>query len=92
MENDPVNKEPGLPLALRVMHVENNFPHHMDMISIGEADVCAALLATSETMEQIDPKWWPQQGRPCRLQSCRRLSCQALKEAAVLQPKHTNGT
>ena len=43
------------------MHVENIFPHHMATISIREADICAALLATLETIEQIDPKWWLQQ-------------------------------
>ena len=38
-----------------------HFPHQMDTTSIGEADICVALLATSETVDQIDTKWWLQQ-------------------------------
>ncbi len=68
------------------------YPPHLDTISIGGADVCVALIATSETMEQIDLNGWPHQGRPCRLQCCRLLNCQALEEAAVQQDsKHILG-
>ena len=36
-------------------------------------------LATSEMMDQVDPKWWPQQEPTC-LQHCyRSLGCQMLK-------------
>jgi hypothetical protein len=41
----------GWQLALCAMRVENIFPHHIDTISIREADICATLLATLEMMD-----------------------------------------
>ncbi len=59
------------------------FPHPMDTTSNREADICAALLATSEMMDQIDTKWWPQQEPTCLQHCCRSLGCQKLEKAAV---------
>ena len=77
-------KELGGQLALCAMHVENIFPHQMDRTSIREADICATLLATSEMMDRVDPKWWPQQEPTTYLQHCyRSLGRQKIEKAAV---------
>ena len=63
----------------------------MDTTSIGEADICAALLATSEMMDEIDPIWWPQQEPTC-LQHCyRSLGRRKFKKAAVKCTDYTLG-
>ena len=76
-------KEQGAPLALCVMPVENNLPHHMHLISIVPADICAARHATFSMMDPPAPNWWPLHDRQCLLPRC--INSNVQEEATVLR-------